>query len=121
MNVKSHLLKAERNKKFLLKYLMEVLDRCPDWGSIVAFYSALHFIEAFLKRNYGQDFERHEERHRFMSSNVPRRIFSAYYRLYDLGFSARYKSIKDAPTCEEADSAVRYDLADVEKFVMSMI
>ena len=120
MNVKPHLLKAERNKEFLSECLMKILDKCPEWVTIVAFYSALHFAEAFLKRNYGLDFEKHEERHTFMSQYVPE-IFSPYYRLYDLGFSARYKSIKDAPTCDEADSAVRYDLPDVEKFVMSRI
>ena len=121
MNVNPHLLKAKRNKKFLLEHLMKILDNCPDWVSIVAFYSALHFIEAFLKKNYGLDFGHHEERHVFMSNNVPRKIFSAYYRLYDLGFNSRYKSIKDAPTCDEADSAVRFDLANVENFVMSRI
>lgn len=120
MNVKSHISKAEQNKKFLSGYLLGILDKCPDWVSIVAFYSALHFIEAFLKRNHGKDFERHEDRHLFMSQFVPE-IFSAYYRLYDLGFSARYKSIKDAPTTDEADSVVRFDLADVENFVMSRI
>ena len=121
MNVKSHILKAEQNKKFLSEYLMGILEKCPDWVSVVAFYSALHFLEAFLKKNHGLDFERHEDRHTFMSDIVPKKIFSAYYRLYDLGFSARYKSIKDAPSCEEADSAVRYDLSDVENFVMSSI
>lgn len=120
MNVKAHLLKAKRNKNFLFKHLMEILDKCPDWITIVAFYSALHFVEAFLKKNHGLNFKNHEERHAFMSQNV-REIFSAYYRLYDLGFNSRYKSIKDAPTCDEADSAVRYDLADVENFVMSRI
>lgn len=121
MNVESHLSKAEHNKRFLFDYLMGILEKCPDWASIVAFYSALHFIEAFLKKNYGKNFEHHEERHRFLSQNVPRKIFSAYYRLYDLGFSSRYKSLKDAPTCDDADSAVRFDLADVEKFAMSRI
>lgn len=120
MNIKAYLLKAERNKKFLFKYLMVILDKCPDWVTIVAFYTALHFVEAFLKRKHGLDFERHEERHAFMSQYVTE-IFSAYYRLYDLGFNSRYKSIKDTPSCDEADSAVKYDLRDVEKFVMSSI
>lgn len=120
MNVKPHLLKAERNKQFLEAYLMKLLDKCPDWVSIVAFYSALHFVEAYIKKNQGLDFKQHEERHRFMSHHVSE-IFSVYYRLYDLGFSARYKSMKDAPTCDEANSAVQFDLVDVEKFVMSRI
>jgi len=120
MNVKAHLQKAERNKEFLLGHLMKILDKCPDWATIVAFYSALHFVEAFLKKNHGLDFKGHEERHIFMSQHL-REVFSAYYRLYDLGFESRYKSIKDAPSYDEAKSAVRHDLDDVEKFVMSRI
>jgi hypothetical protein len=95
---------------------MKIIRECPDWVSIVAFYTALHFVEALLKKNHGLDFEHHEERHRFVKINLPE-IFQAYYRLYDLGFSARYMSINDAPTYDEADSAVKYDLADVERFV----
>lgn len=121
MDVESHLLKAERNKQFLSHYLVKILKHCPDWVSVVAFYSALHFVEAFLKKNHGLDFEHHEERHRFLSNLIPQRVFSAYYRLYDLGFSARYKSIEDMPSSDEAESAFRYDLADVERFVREMI
>jgi len=109
-------LKAERNKNLLLNFLMKIIRECPDWVSVVAFYTALHFVEAFLQKNHGLDFEHHEERHTFMSNYLPE-IFNAYYHLYDLGFSARYKSINDAPTCDEADSAVKYDLADVERFI----
>lgn len=120
MNVTAHLLKAKRNKKILSKYLMQIIDKCPDWVAVVAFYTALHFVEAFLKRNHGINFKRHEERHTFMSEHV-REIYPAYYRLYDLGFKARYKSIKDAPNFDDADSAVKYDLADVEKFVIERL
>lgn len=99
---------------------MNIIKECPDWVSVVAFYTALHFVEALLKKNHGLDFEHHEERHRFMSHNLPE-IFPAYYRLYDLGFSARYKSVNDAPTCDEAISAVKYDLTEVEEYVRSRI
>ncbi|MCK4478371.1 hypothetical protein KAU88_07585 [Candidatus Bathyarchaeota archaeon] len=121
MNVDSHLLKADRNKTFLHKFLMGIIDKCPDWVSIVAFYCALHFIEAFLKKNHGLDFKHHEERHTFLSHSVPKRIFSAYYRLYDYAFNSRYKALKDAPTCDEANSSVQFDLADVESFVRANI
>lgn len=120
MNVRAHLLKANRNKTFLSNHLMKLLKYCPDWVSIVAFYTALHFIEALLKKKHNLDFAHHEERHSFISANIPE-IFSAYYRLYDLGFNSRYMSVNDAPSCEEADSAVRYELAEVEEFIMSRI
>lgn len=120
MDFRLHLLKAERNKSFLSKFLMNIIKECPDWVSVVAFYTALHFVETLLKKKHGLDFEHHEERHRFMSENLPD-IFGAYYRLYDLGFNARYKSIADTPTSDEADSAVKFDLTEVEEYVKSRI
>lgn len=121
MDVRLHLLKAQRNKTFLSRYLVPILDKCPDWASVVAFYSALHFMEAFLKKQHGMDFEHHEERHTFIRQYIPRVVFSAYYRLYDLGFASRYGSITDAPTIDEVDSAIQFDLVEVEKFVISVI
>jgi len=120
MDFKSHLLKAQRNKEILLKHLVKILGKCPDWVTIVAFYTALHFVEAFFKKNHGLNFDHHEERHSAMSYLMPE-IFPAYYRLYDLGFNSRYKSIKDMPTCDEAESAVRHELSQVEEFVRSRI
>ena len=120
MNFKPHFLKAEQNKEVLHKYLMKILSSCPDWVTVVAFYSALHFVEALLKKNHGLDFEHHEERHRAMSV-LMREIFPAYYRLYDLSFSSRYKSVEDAPTCDDAQSAVEHDFTHVEEYVKSRI
>jgi hypothetical protein len=99
---------------------MGIADKCPDWVSVVAFYSALHFVEAYMKRRHGLDFKHHEERLSFMSINVPE-IFSVYQRLYDMGFDSRYRSLQDAPSCEEAKSVVKFELADVEKFVMERL
>jgi hypothetical protein len=121
MDVRLHLLKAQRNKTFLSQHLVPILDKCADWASVVAFYTALHFMEAFLKKQHGIDFEHHEERHTFIRQNIPRAVFSAYYRLYDLGFASRYGSISDAPTSDEANSAIQFDLVEVEKFAMSVI
>jgi hypothetical protein len=120
MDFQLHLLKAERNKKFLFEFLLNAIEVCPDWASVLAFYSALHFMEAFLKKTHNLDFEHHEERHKFLSRVMPE-IFDAYYRLYDLGFTSRYKSIKDGPTRAETESAIEYELAEVEEYVKSRI
>jgi len=55
-----------------------------------------------------------------MSNNVVE-IYSAYSRLFDLGYDSRYKSVADAPSCDEVISAIKYDLRDVEEFVMSRL
>lgn len=120
MNVKQHLLKAKHNQKILYEYLVKILEKCPDWVSVVAFYTALHLVEAFIRNEHNRNFAHHEERNQFISRCIPE-IFGSYYRLYDLGFNSRYLSIKDAPSCEDADSAVKFDLAEIEEFVMSRI
>ncbi len=113
-------MKAEKNKKFLYNSLLKIIEVCPDWASVVAFYSALHFVEAFLKKTHGLDFEYHEDRHKFISNHLPE-IWVAYYRLFDLGFNSRYKSINDSPTSDETMSAIKFDFAEVEKYVKERI
>jgi hypothetical protein len=120
MDFRLHLLKAEKNEKFLSSFLMTVVEECPDWVSVVAFYTALHFVEAFLNKNHGLHFEYHEDRHSYMSNHLAE-IFNAYHHLYDLGYAARYESIKDSPTCDEATSAVKFELAEIREYVMSRI
>lgn len=120
MDVGKHLAKATRNKHFLVNHLTGIIEKCPDWASVVAFYSALHFVDAYLKKQHNIDFAHHAERLRFMSVNVVE-IYAAYSRLFDLGFDSRYKSVADMPCRDEVLSAINFDLKDVEEFVMSRI
>jgi len=114
-----HLEKAIRNKKILFDYLLNFVDTCPEWVTVVAFYSALHFVDAyFVKLNL--HFQHHEERNREVNDSLPD-IFSAYYRLYDLGLNSRYGSIKDNPTPEDAEDAVKYDLPKVVEFIQGLV
>ena len=120
MDATNHLAKAKRNKQFLIAHLTGIIEKCPDWASIVAFYSALHFVDAYLKKQYNLDFQHHAERLTFMSVNVIE-IYAPYSRLFDYGFDSRYKSIADTPSYEEVKSAIDFDLKDVEEFVLSRI
>ena len=111
--------KAIRNKAFL-KRLLEFLDSHPDWIAIVAFYSALHFVDACLLKEHNIRKIHHEEREREVSLHLPE-IYPSYKRLFDLGFRARYMKIEDAPSVEEAKSAIEYELSAVESHVMQII
>lgn len=114
-----HLEKAVRNRDILFKYLLNLIDRCPEWVTVVAFYSALHFVDAYFAK-LGLYYQNHEERNSEVSESLPE-IFSAYYRLYDLGFYSRYGSVKDNPTLGDANDAVQEDLPKVVNFIQDLV
>lgn len=115
---KAHLKKAELNKDFAINHLLALADKFPEWVSIVAFYSALHFVSAYLVKEHGLYFEDHEERNRAVSFHLGA-IDIEYKRLYDLCLNSRYGSIKDNPKPDEAKDAVNIELTKVEHFVKS--
>jgi len=115
---KAHLEKAERNKDFVINRLMALADKFPEWVSTVAFYSALHFVAAYLVKEHGLHFKDHEERNKAVVLHLGE-ITLEYERLYDLALNSRYGSIKDNPEPGEAEDAVRIELARIEDFVRS--
>lgn len=108
--------KAKRNRGFLNEELYGIVKRYPDWVTVVAFYSALHFVDAYLISKHGLQFEHHTERDRAVALLMGE-IYAAYHRLYDLSFRSRYMRVEDNPTPEEAESAVKFELPRVQEFV----
>lgn len=120
LNFKDCLRKAQRNKTFILQDLIKIIDKFPDWVTVVAFYSALHFVDAHLIKHHGIQRENHEERERDVATHLSE-IYPAYKRLSNMGFRSRYLAVKDNPTPAEADSAVKYDLPEIENYVTERI
>lgn len=117
LNITPHLDKADRNRDFVKRYLLSLLAKYPDWVSIVAFYSALHYVDAFLA-DRSLHWEHHSERNRDVSS-LMREIEVEYLNLYDLGRKSRYGSISEMPSADEVRAAVEIDLPKIEDFVKS--
>lgn len=115
LNTQEHLEKANRNKSITINHLLDIVDNFPDWVSIAAFYSALHFVEA-LFATHGMHFDHHEERHTHVSDLMPD-ISSMYLRLYDLGFSSRYLSVRQIPNPSDARDLVNIELTELENYV----
>jgi hypothetical protein len=116
LEVKESLAKAERNKIFISQKLIQIVDTYPDWVAIVAFYSALHFVDAHLLKHHSIQREHHEERERDVAIHM-QDIYPAYKRLFEMGFRARYQRVEDNPSADEAQSAFNYDLPEVETYV----
>lgn len=119
MNTAQHIQKAERNQRFVSESLMDFLGNYPDWVSVVAFYSALHYVEAILA-THNLHYKHHEDRNRQVSLLL-QEIENQYLNLYDLAKNARYGRIGDAPSEDEAGQAVNTDLPAIEEFVRSRL
>jgi len=84
-----HVVQANHN----LELAEELVARNPlkfkDWAIIAAFYSAVHFIEAF-RANLGSHSRNHEDRLKFVRDNAERKIEFKFKRLYQNSRSLRY-------------------------------
>ena len=88
-----HLKQAEHNQE-LLKSLD--LDNSPflDWAATIAFYAALHYVEAwFAVQGTGMHHTKHEQRNRAMNQVDEFRpiVWPNYRTLQDRSHDARYK------------------------------
>ena len=119
LNALEHLAKARRNRKSLVDDLLKLVGTCPEWVAVVAFYSALHFVDAYYAK-IGMHFQHHIERNREVADSLPD-IFESYYRLYDVSVNSRYGSIKDNPTEGEVKDLVEKELPVVTGFIEGLV
>lgn len=124
----SHLVLANHNQDLLDRLVADV-DRFPDWTATVAFYKALHVVEAALAcenpRRHGID---HSHRERILKSdNKYKNIYRNYRVLYAASMVARY--MEDGQTnfasyltpTQVIGTLLRYRLHEVEKSVLNKL
>ena len=116
LNHKDYIEKAKRNRDFVNEDLYKLVKSYPDWVTVVAFYSALHFVDAYLILKHSLQFEHHTDRDKAVALLMGE-IYAAYHRLYDLSFRSRYLRVEDNPSPDEAESAVKFELSRVQEFV----
>ena len=120
LNSDEHIEKGEYNSRVLHKYFLQHLKTCPGWICIIAFYSALHYVDAYLIRKHGKTNIHHEERNRDVSILIPN-IDVEYKRLYDYGNAARYDKMKNMPDDEDANNAVNEDLPRIREHLLGQL
>lgn len=101
----AHLGQAEHNLA-----LYDGLDRkkYSDWASTVLFYSALHYVDAYLARNLGVHPNGHADRDKYINTVVALKAARNDYReLKDYCHNARYAP----PT--RYDEAALQDMKDL--------
>ena len=117
-SAEDHLAKAERNADFALD--LNLATRAEvDWAMVCLFYSALHFVEAYLV-DIGQPARTHGKREQMFAKDVNlRQIAEAYWDLKSFGFRARYEfpDFRKEDVLEEAVPA----LESIRRHVLTLL
>ena len=110
-----HLVKAEGNEQFAASLTHENQTKI-DWALVVMFYSAVHYIEAYLAVQFGIHVRSHNTRDNSVArdSNL-RTIYSSYQHLKYYGYNARYEVF--GFSARDIQDATK-DLADVKAKVV---
>jgi len=95
-DLRRHIFQAEKNERFFDQF---DLDTTPflDWAVTGLFYSALHYVDAFLAKQNVHP-QTHEQRDWILARtrNISA-IYAEYQELKDRSIDARYKVIKFRP------------------------
>lgn len=85
-----HVRKADENAAFALSLTLDNQTRI-DWALIILFYSALHYVEAYLA-TLGQHLKSHRSRDSVVGRDPNlKKIFPEYQDLTFYGYNARYE------------------------------
>jgi len=87
--VQKHLQQARHNESLLQKLSS---TEFPDWYGTIAFYSAIHYVEA-LFRHFGASSHDHRQREYLLKESYPA-IFKQYRPLLNWSMTARYDCSK---------------------------
>ena len=93
-SMEKHIEKAEYNKEFLKEIFLNktCAEKYSDWGIVVVFYIAHHYVHAFFARTLGFS-EAHPDDHVTCNMMVAQRLpycSSDYMQLYNDSRIARY-------------------------------
>lgn len=118
------------------KLVNEIVDKTRpihycDWAITIAFYAAVHYVEAFLKRGYQCHSDDKRDRHRFRKEKVyslltAKPVGTEYQNLLSTSISLRYlsdrgKTVKSTAGRWLSDDAVRQmALVDLGKIKASV-
>jgi len=110
-----YLSKADANRDLAGELIASSLRSSPyDWGIVIAFYAAVHYVNAYLWQNDNR-YEPKDHRDRSGKINTQPtlyRVRSQYRRLNGLRFRARYR--ETAHFNQTAAQGALADLRDIE-------
>ena len=113
-----HVKKAEGNQTFA-DSIEPTSQARIDWKLIVFFYTAMHYVEAYLAKSIGMHLRSHTTRDNYVSreSNL-KKVRVSYGHLKFYGYNARYEP--DTFTAQDVQDAADY-LAQLKSELLPLI
>ena len=113
-----HVEKAEGNEAFAASIAPNTQTEI-DWTLVVLFYAAVHYVEAYLYKQWGQHVRSHTTRDKYFGKEaVLKKIFSPYSHLKYYGYNARYEV--SGFTKSDTQDATK-DLAEIKKHLIPIL
>lgn len=113
-----HLKKAQENEK-LADSLKGSEQASVNWKLVILFYTALHYVEAYLAKALNIHLRSHTTRDSYVNREAClRRARVAYFHLKYFGYNARYEA--DCFTPKEVTEALA-DLATVKTTIHPLL
>jgi len=118
--IEEHLVQWRHNRKFI----SQIPGHYADWIVTVAFYTALHAVEAILTADGARPRSSHKDRHTILQAERRyQKIHEDYCTLYDLALVARYSAspAKWLPPAEIDEKVIRGTVYPIEASVRRLL
>lgn len=119
-----HSLRRAEEDREIARRLLDAADLPAAryrWSVIAAFYSAVHYLNAYLQHAMGMRPRDHTERMQFVRRlHDLQPLRASYARLQGRGWDARYRDDLQVPS-EEARQFVEDDLEQVRRVVLELL
>jgi hypothetical protein len=101
-----HVKKADENEK--LAATMQPSNQASiNWKLVILFYTALHYVEAYLAKQMNFHLRSHTTRDGWITKEANlRKVRTEYFHLKFFGYNARYEA--DSFTAKEVAEALTY-------------
>ena len=113
-----HLQKAAHNLSYAKTFNLNQ-TKYLDWAAVAIFYTAMHYVDAFLATEGYREFENHGERNKKVEELLDP-ISHFYLPLYEAARNARYKPYYKL----DSDRLIRFEvtnLAQIEYYILTLL
>jgi predicted metal-dependent hydrolase len=121
--MQQHLNKAKHNEKFLSLVENNFPDNYFDWKITIAFYIAIHYIDAYFASLNDHIHSHEQRRHKleFGANSVSLTFIDNYDNLYNICRNARYNGFKDEATFSQFQKTKLVEAKKYLKFIKNYI
>lgn len=117
-NRDEHVHKAEGNEVFAAAIAPNSQTEI-DWTLVVLFYAAVHYVEAYLFKQWGAHVRSHTTRDKYFGKEASlKKVFVPYSHLKFYGYNARYEV--STFTAKDTQDAAKY-LSEIKAQLLPLL